>query len=222
MILGLNAQNYEIDFLGIPWVAVTMDHSVTGQLDFQTKTLGLIDSIWPVDNNYSTKYDPSTGAVQSHQKKINQGSYHNDMEFVVDENGLITYNDEIKIQRSTDTQTIFTMLARINQVRVKDLDGVWFPMEHEGQLYRMRLLWADKEELEVDSKTFNCDHFRLDIEPTEMESVEIPASSDYFTDYIVHPDCVRQLWVSKKDPRKIIQASVKLFGFTLTAKIKDE
>jgi hypothetical protein len=43
--------------------------------------------------------------------------------------------------------------------------------------------------------------------------------TDYFSKYIIHPNAVRQIWVSKVFPNNIIKTSVKLYGITIEALI---
>ena len=50
----LSAEDYRIYLLGIPIVNVSMESS-SNNLSFHTETLGLIHSIWPVDNYYFTQ-----------------------------------------------------------------------------------------------------------------------------------------------------------------------
>ena len=38
---------------------------------------------------------------------------------------------------------------------------------------------------------------------------------------IVAPEAVRQLWIEKSGRRRIIQASVKIYGINIVAKIKN-
>ncbi len=219
---SLQSQSYQIDIFGIPCVKVEMDHSTAAKLVFETRTIGIIDKIWPVDNTYTSEYDINTGAAKNFRKDIKQGSYEHTTEFTVDSDGVFHYNKKYELNRPPKTQTIFTLLARINQIPVDEMDGRWYPLEHQGKPYRLRLLWAGEVKLTVGDTTYTCDHFRLDIEPAEGSEKEIPNDSDYFCDNITHPDAVRQLWVTQEEPRMIVQASVKLFGFSLEATIRNE
>ncbi|MCK5331729.1 MAG: DUF3108 domain-containing protein [Candidatus Marinimicrobia bacterium] len=218
-----SAQDYQIAIFSIPCASVEMNQSEPGKLNFRTKSIGIIDLIWPEDNRYTTHYDSVNFAVKSFEKQINQGNFSQKLNFTVDENtGVFRYNDETDVQRKPGTQTIFTLLARVSKETAAQLDTYWFPMEHEGQAYQMRLLWSDSTELKIGKNNYNCDHYRLDIEPTDDPPINIIDHSDYFSEYIVHPTAIRQLWVEKNGRRRIIMASVKLMGLTLEAKLLNE
>ena len=217
------AQDYQIDFLGIPCVSVEMDQPQSGKLNFRTKTIGVIDQIWPVDNQYSTRFDSVDFGILAYNKKIKQGNFEQKLELKYDSDSHeVVYDSDTRVARQPDTQTIFTILARITQESAEQLDTRWFELEHEGSLYKARLLWADSVSLTIDNSTYLCDHYRLDIVPTAGSSENILQQTDYFSEYIIHPAAVRQLWVTRGADQKIVQASVKLFGFTLEARLKND
>ncbi len=216
-------EDYTISFLGIVWVYVTMDKPQPGQLDFGTRTTGLIDLIWPVDNKYNTDYDTVAFGVNSFEKNIRQGSFRQKLNLKVNRSsGLFTYDGKTEVKRPSDTQTIYTMLARVGEQDPDQLDGRWFPMEHEGKPFEFRLLWAGEDDINIGRKTYSCDHYRLDIRAAAGQKTKIVNQTDYFSEYIIHPDAVRQLWVETSGSRRIIMASVKLFGFNLEARLEDE
>ncbi len=223
LVSGLKSQTYEIGIWGIPCVAVIMDFNVPGQLSFQTSTIGLIDLIWPVDSHYTTTFDTVDFGIRSYTKKIKQGNFEQTLtlEYDLDSHELV-YNSEMRIERPSETQTIFTILAQITKQPADYLDTRWLELEHEGSLYKTRLLWADSVSLDIDNSTYRCDHYRLDIVRDKSESsLNIIDRSDYFSEHIVHPDAIRQLWVERGERQRIIKASVKLFGFTLEAKLNE-
>ena len=47
-------------------------------------------------------------------------------------------------------------------------------------------------------------------------------NSDYFMENIVDDNSVRQIWVEKNNNKRIIKASVKVYGFPLEAIIVNE
>lgn len=199
-----------------------MEQPAPGRLDFRTRTVGLLDTIWPVDNTYSTSYDTTTFVAKSYTKQIRQKKFQQNLKFVTDDNtGTINYDKTAAIRRPENVQTIFTMLAQVGQETPEQLDTRWFPMEHEGQPYRVRLLWAGSATIKIAGKSYGCNHYRLDIEPADGQKENILTRSDYFSEYIVHPDAMRQLWVESDGQRRIVQATVKLFGITLEAQLSD-
>ena len=51
----LIGQQYNISLLGISIVEVELDTPSPNSMVFNTKTVGIIRSIWPVENNYTTE-----------------------------------------------------------------------------------------------------------------------------------------------------------------------
>ena len=217
------AQDYQIDFLGISCVSVEMDQPEPGKLNFRTKTVGIIDQVWPVDNQYSSTFDSVDFGIRTYNKKIKQSNFEQKLELEYDSDSHeMVYDSDTRVARQPDTQTIFTILARITKESAEQLDTRWFELEHEGSLYKARLLWADSVSLKISNSTYQCDHYRLDIVSTTGASENILQQTDYFSEYIIHPAAVRQLWVTRSADQKIVQASVKLFGFTLKARLKND
>jgi hypothetical protein len=66
-----------------------------------------------------------------------------------------------------------------------------------------------------------CDHYRLDIEKAKGESVNV-SPWDYFTDHVSSSEAIRQIWVEQNDKRRIIKATVSIYGMTVTAEIQDK
>ena len=107
----LFAEDYRIYLLGIPIVNVTME-STTNTLSFHTETLGLIYSIWPVNNHYFTEYDSISFGIRKYTKLINQGRYNGELNAYYDlTNSQLKYNDE-SVFVMDSVQNIFTLLAR--------------------------------------------------------------------------------------------------------------
>lgn len=220
---ALGQDHYQINIFGFPCVDVTMDTDSPGTIDFTTRTVGLVDIIWPVDNTYSTKYDPATFVVVDYERKIKQGSHKQTVSFTRQmETNLLEYGNDEAVERPADVQTVFTMLARV-VYQEKDLfDTRWFPLEHEGRQYNTRLLWAGEVDEPIGGRDITCDFYRLDMVPVEKADVAIIDGSDYFSEHIIHPDAVRQIWVTDGDRKKIVKAAVKIYGISVVAELIDE
>ena len=197
-----------------------MESSVNS-LSFHTETLGLIYSILPVDNHYFTQYDSISFGIRYYAKSIHQGSYNSELNCTFEPNGSqLNYNKQ-SVTVVDSIQNIFTLLARVSYQSVEYLDTKWYPMNHEGNAQRARYLWAGIDTIDINDADMICDHYRLDIEETDGPSIQV-IPSDYFTDHVASTDALRQLWVEKSGKRRIIKASVSIYGMTVTAEIKDK
>ena len=190
-------------------------------LSFHTETFGMIYSIWPVDNHYFTQYDSISFGVRHYTKSIHQGNYKGDLNCIFKpDSSHLNYNGQ-SVAVVDSIQNIFTLLARVSYQSAEDLDTKWYPMNHEGTPRRARFLLAGTDKVKVDGLDILCDHYRLDIE--EADGIAVEASPyDYFTDHVASTDALRQLWVEKTNKKRIIQASVSIYGMKVTARIQDE
>ena len=219
--ISLQGQEYKITLWSFPIVAVEMKSEAPGKITFNTESIGILDYIWPHDNNYTTHYDTTNFGLRHFSKKIKQGSFKQKLSCDFNRNdSTLTYNDNT-VHVSDSVQTIFTLLARITVDSLEYIDTKWFPMDHEGCSYRGRFLWSDTVTVKVMDKDILCDHFRLDLIPNEDDECLLE-KSDYFMKNIVAENTVRQLWVERNNNKRIIKASAKVYGLTLEAIIQDE
>ena len=217
----LQGQEYKITLWSFPIVAVEMKSEAPGKITFNTESIGILDYIWPHDNNYTTHYDTTNFGLRHFSKKIKQGSFKQKLSCDFNRNdSTLTYNDNT-VHVSDSVQTIFTLLARITVDSLEYIDTKWFPMDHEGCSYRGRFLWSDTVTVKVMDKDILCDHFRLDLIPNKDNECLLE-KFDYFMKNIVAENTVRQLWVEKNNNKRIIKASAKVYGLTLEAIIQDE
>ena len=215
----LCAENYRIYLLGIPIVEVSMESS-NHSLDFSTKTVGLFYSIWPVENHYHTEYDSITFGIRQYIKTIHQGKYKGNIGCIIESDGSqLNYNGKL-VTVVDSIQNIFTLLARVSYQSTEYLDTKWYPMNHEGTPHRARFLFAGIEKMKLGGLDILCDHYRLDIEKTDGASINI-SPYDYFTDHVAMPKALRQIWVEQGGERRIMKASISLYGITLTAEIQE-
>ena len=190
-------------------------------ISFHTETLGLIHSIWPIDNHYFTEFDSISFGIRKYTKSINQGRYSGEMDCYYDiSSSQLKYKNK-SIFVTDSVQNIFTLLARVSHQSIEDLDTKWFPMNHEGVPYRARFLWAGVDTLDINNTNMVCDYYRLDTEKTKGESFQL-SPWDYFTDHVVSNEAVRQIWVNQTGKRWISKATVSIYGMTVTAEIQDK
>ena len=214
----LFAEDYRVYLLGVPIVNISMESS-NNAISFHTETLGMIHSIWPVDNHYFTDYDSISFGIRQYTKSIYQGSYKGELNCTFEPNGSqLNYNRQ-SVAVVDSIQNIFTLLARVSYQSVEYMDTKWFPMNHEGVPHRARFLWAGTETVGINDVNILCDHYRLDIEEVKGESVKV-SPWDYFTDHVSSSEALRQLWVEKLGERRIIKASVSIYGMTVTAELQ--
>ena len=134
---------------------------------------------------------------------------------------LINFFLENKIEIMESTQTLFTLLAMIQHRGADAMDTKWFAFEHEGQKGGARFLLADSQNVWIGKDSIMCDHYRLDLNLSD-NSGKFLEKSDYFMEEIIVDNLVREIWVSKRKPKKIIRASLKhSYWFPVMAQINE-
>ena len=215
----IHAQDYKITFFGLPAVDVNMAVD-ENKINLSVQTVGLINLIWPTENQYAVTYNSSHFGLLNYEKKIKQGTNKYKLTAAYYPEDSTLHYEQTTLKRVPEIQTIFTLLAQVQKEPIDAIDTKWFPMDHDGQLFSARLLWADTSTITIKDSSIICNHYRLDIK-AEEDVTSLDEQSDYFMNNIVAPEAVRQLWVEKSGRRRIIQASVKIYGINIVARIKN-
>jgi len=216
----INAQEYRISILGVDVCIVTQNFETDGRIDFSTENIGIPGIIWPAKNFYHSKFDSLTFNLISWSKNISQGSFKQKISAnYIDSISTIEYNNK-KFRVQNNTKNIFSLLAMAQVKGASYLDTQWFNFEHEGSTGKARFVWSDSVTIEHNKKKEICDHYRLDIEIKNKSNLY--EKSDYFLGEILAPGMVKQIWVSRKQPKKIIKATFKTMGIPLTAIIYEQ
>lgn len=213
----VSAQQYSISVFGFHASDVNMIQDSTS-IEFQAQTRGIFDLIWPTNNYYKAKFKPDDFSIKSWEKTIKQGPYKTSISGIINSDGHMVYNKKEKIDVSNDTHNIFSLLAMVNTFDKKILDTKWFEYEHEGNLGRARFIWADSSNVWTLQDSLLCDHYRFDIEI--VDSTKNMKTKDYFMNNITSTDIIRELWVTKSKPRRIILAKVTNNFFSVWARIQ--
>jgi len=181
---------------------------------------GLVEYFYPFKNDYHTSFDTLSFGVRHYKKISRQGEFKHRLSGNWDNSiGEFTYEKFESFKRPDFCMTIFTFLERLNRDNFENLDTRWFPLEHEGNLFKSRVLLADTSEIVLNGNSFMSNHFRLDLIPDDKE-IKMLDQSDYFSQNISHPEALKQIWVERKPSGKILKASVKIGPITVTATIK--
>ena len=213
----VSSQQYTISILGLTASDVFLETSYDS-IEFNTQSRGLVDAIWPTKNNYTAKFNPDDFSMISWRKNISQGGYKKSLFGKIDSSDLMLYDSKNKIKLQKKTQNIFTMLAMVQKRDREYLDTKWFHYENAGSLGKARFIWADSSNAWDGQDSILCDHYRFDIEI--LDSTKHIKTTDYFLNNINESDLVRELWVSKSNPKKIILARINNGFLTVTARIK--
>lgn len=213
----LLCQQYSISIFGFHAADVSLLRDSTS-MEFKTNNRGLFDLIWPTNNIYKTRFDRDDLSVKGWNKTIKQGSYETTLSGSLNSVGYMEYKNKETIKVENATHTIFTLLELVSTQDKDYLDTRWLPYEHEGSLGRARFVWADSSKQWNGMDSIACNHYRFDIEI--IDSTKYIKTNDYFMNNIIRPDCVRELWISKADPKKIILAKISIKSMPVLARIQ--
>ena len=213
----LLSQQYSISIFGFHAADVNLIRDSTST-EFKTNNRGLFDLIWPTSNIYRTSFNQTDISLKNWNKTIKQGPYEITLSGTLNTDGYMEYKDNKTIKIKSGTHTIFTMLELVNSRDKEYLDTKWFSYEHEGSLGRARFIWADSSNQWTGQDSVSCDHYRFDIEIND--STQYIRTNDYFMNNIISPSCIRELWISKADPKRIILAKISIKSIPVLARIQ--
>ena len=220
IICFASGQSYSVSVFGIPAADVEQTIHDSGKIEFTSQNRGIFDLFWPAKNAYGAIYDSNSFALKSWSKTIKQGEFQQDVSGKVDFLGYLVYDDKTMIEIPQNIYTIFTLLAMVQSRHYHKLDTKWFDFEQEGQIGQARFVWADTSNTWTGKDSVMCDHYRLDINIKEEEN-KLYNRSDYFMEEILADGVVRELWVSRKKPKRIIRTTLKTNWFPISATINE-
>lgn len=216
---------YIISFLTIPSVELSMSNRVidnnTSTIIFSAKSISLLDNFFKIDNYYSTIYNVNTFKMLEYTSNINQPNANYDFKIKWDdENKQYDYLD-ISYERPKETNNIFSLLQRVRYQPIDKIDTIWIPIEHEGSLFNARYLWIDSVDVTIDSVSIKTNHFKIDLEKKENSRKKLKEISDVFNWGITLDNSIRQIWVERVEPYRIIKAEVDVRGLKFKASLKN-
>ncbi len=220
IICFASGQSYSVSVFGIPAADVEQTIHDSGKIEFTSQNRGIFDLFWPAKNVYDAIYDSNSFALKSWSKTVKQGEFNQKVSGKVDFLGYLVYNDKTMIEIPQNIYTIFTLLAMVQSRPYHKLDAKWFDFEQEGQLGQARFVWADTSNTWNGKDSVMCDHYRLDIN-IEDEENKLDKRSDYFMEEVLADGVVKELWVSRKKPKRIIRATLKTKWFPVLATINE-
>jgi hypothetical protein len=218
LLFGNNvSQIYDLTVLGIKIGEVTYSYPSKDQIIISAHSVGIIDYFFPFKNDYITTYDTLSYGLRSYKKVIHQGEFKQRVSGLWnDETGEFEYKKHDSITLPDSCMNIFIFLEKLSRTPDSLIDTQWFPLEHEGNYFKTRVLLADTDQVKLNNDSILCNHFRLDLMP-ENELKKMFDQTDYFSQNIIHPEAVKQIWVEKKSPGQIVKASVKSGFITVIA-----
>ena len=216
---------YIISFLTIPSVELSMSNKVidnnTSNIIFSAKSISLLDNFFKIDNYYSTIYNVNTFKMLEYTSNINQPNANYDFKIKWDDKDKKYDYLEISYERPEKTNNIFSLLQRVRFQPIDKIDTIWIPIEHEGSLFNARYLWVDSVNVKIDSVIIKTNHFKLDLEKEENSQKKLKEISDVFNWGITLDNSIRQIWIERVEPFRIIKAEVDVRGLKFKASLKN-
>ena len=215
---------YIISFLTIPSVELSISNKVlddnTSKIDFSAKSISLLNTFFKIDNYYSTIYNANTFKMLEYTSNIKQPN--------ANYNFTIKWNHKEKkynhlstsYERPDQMNNIFSLLQRVRFEPKDKIDTIWIPIEHEGSLFNARYLWIDSVDVKIDSINIKTNHFRLDLKEEKNSQKKLKGISDVFNWGITLDNSIRQIWIEKAQPFRIIKAEVDVRGLKFEAFLK--
>ena len=211
------SQDYKVTCFGVHIGDITQKNFTSGNIEYDMKSRGLVDMIWPTKNNYHTSFDSKTFSLKSWKKDIKHGLTKYSISAEIDSvNTLLNYKRK-SVQSEGPLYTIFNMLAMIQSLPYDKIDTKWFSYEHQGNLGKARFLWSDSSMVWDGSDSIMCDHYRMDIDIIDS-TFSLGYKEDYFMNSVIDENYIKEFWVKRGTEKKIIQVSFRNQWLVLVAR----
>jgi len=215
----LSAQEYDVNIWGFNVGYAEITHTSENDITLTLNIDELIENIYPLSIELSSKYDKHNFKVIESNKKAEQGreKYKYSVNY---SNGKAIYDDEDSFELNRNTYSFLSLLEKIIYSPIDSIDTKWFNLENEGIVYKARPLWNDTSTVNIDNDKFLCDHYRIDLKVLNDDN-KIFDQTDYFNELFFDINSIRQLWVETwQKQRRLVKISIKnnLINLNLTIK----
>ena len=216
----MQAQEYDIDIFGVPFGTAEVQQITDNEITLRLQSHELIDYIFPVDFEYSSKYNDNYTIIEN-RKTTEQKTEEQNFEAILKSGNIFVYNERDTIYLEQNTHSLLSIFAKLLNSSVDSIDTKWFNLENEGVLYKTRFLWNDTTTISIDNENIICDHYRLDLKILNDDN-KIFEKTDYFNELFFDINSIRQIWVEKwQKKQRIIKISIKKNPINLSLTIKN-
>ncbi|MEE9572661.1 MAG: hypothetical protein V3W20_06435 [Candidatus Neomarinimicrobiota bacterium] len=209
LISTLIGQEYNITIWGIPVGTAKIQQDTDAEMTLKIKSPEFINSFFPVDLEYYSKFDKKNFTIIENKKSTELGAEEQQYEAVLKKGNILVYNDKDSISLESNTLSLLSLLVKIMNSPVDSIDTKWFNLENEGILYETRLLWNDTTTISINNEDILCDHYRLDLKMLDGDN-KIFNKTDYFNELFFDINSIRQIWVEKwQKQQRIIKIAIR-------------
>ena len=221
-LLGcLQCQEYDITLWGLPIGSAQLVHSTDGEIAFTLESHQLVENFYPINLDYHSKYNKTNYTILENNKVTKQGNDKQKFEATLTSGNRLVYTDRDSIKIESKTYSLLSLLAKITNSSLEEIDTKWFNLENEGILYKVRFLWNDSTIVSVNSEDIMCDHYRIDLKII-ADDKRIFDKTDYFNDLFFDINSIRQIWVEKwQKQRRLVKIALKQNLINLNIAIKN-
>lgn len=202
-------------------------YSNTGfyQIIAKTNTIGMMNSIFPVDNKYISTCDTNFVSLK-YEKQIEQSnlSEHKIIDFISDKRS-ITFTDLLKdnfVTTKIDGKTqnkyfdIFSMIFHIRGIGKNNED---FPVASNFDLWNVNVKYLKNETIKINKHKTDCKKYQLEFTKTYNNPIESP--TDVLTNNLFNEKSVFFVWISSDTNQLLVRFHFKNFPFGVSFTLQD-
>jgi len=204
----LSGQKYDVKIWGVDVGKSEITFNNDDEISLTIQADELINVLYTLDYEFTSIYNNKDYSVIESEKIVKQGTdkqkYH--VEYL---DGEAIYKDGDNFQIDLPIYSYLSLLTKIINSPIYDVDTKWFNLENEGIVYKARPLWNDTTTVTIDNDEYFCDHYRIDMKIVSDDN-NIFNETDYFNELFFDINSIRQIWVETwQKQRKIVKIAVK-------------
>lgn len=216
---AIYGQDYDVKIWGINIGEATLEQLSENEVSLTIKANDLINNYYPLELDLNSKYNWNYSVIESN-KNVKQGrdKYQYSSKHY---NNVVIYDEKDSIETKIYTHSFLSLLVRVINSPINDVDTKWFNFENEGIIYEARPLWNDTTLVNIGNEEYLCDHYRIDLKIVD-ETKKLFNETDYFNELFFDINSIRQIWVETwQKQRKLVKIEVKNSLVNLSIVIKN-
>ena len=213
VLFGIEKQNFQIEFIGIPAAEVQL-HSIdtlyenqnAKLIHFQTKSTGVMEYLFNIDNHYTTIVSADFSQILSFNKNTTQPNVINNI-YTSRKTGETVYNNSSTVIPENHFN-IFSLLYFLSNNKIIETQMV--NIEREGSFYNGSIV-------PIEVLNNNTILYRLDLdERYDAQNISVIEKTDIFTWALFKDRASREILVDYHN-NNIISCMFKVNGLTMKA-----
>jgi len=221
--------HYVVNYLMLPSLDMKMtlsynydfDGGKTGKIYVTTKTKRFFNTIFEIDNHYSTVFQLTDKCCLFHQKNIHQPNVTQNLQVEYNDQKALYSNGESRTFKAARIYDFFSMLVYLRKTDHRELEKQTIIVDMEGEFFQVSFLIGGTELLSIGKEKIETRKIRLVYQKVHRDQQSVLEYTDIFFWKMAEETGEKYIWLETDKNKRIIKARFSDGRGALEAKLVD-